>query len=77
MEVSFMSTITSFSVRSSGRNLALVRRPKATKKAAKAQVKVEKPAPEPVKNPTPTAAAARSDINDATVTITKVKRSDG
>jgi hypothetical protein len=76
MEVSFMSTITSFSVRSSGRNLALVRRPKAPKKVAKAQLKVEKPAPEPAKNPTPTTTPSRPDSNDATVTITKVKRSD-
>jgi hypothetical protein len=64
-----MSTITSFSVRSSGRNLALVRRPKAPKKVAKAQLKVEKPAPEPAKNPTPTTSARRPDTNDATVTV--------
>jgi len=64
-----LSTITRFSVRSSGRDISLVRRPAP---ASKAKPKVEKAAPEPKKTPLPATTKPAPESNDADVTTTDV-----
>lgn len=65
------STVRTFNVRSSGRDLAAVRRPRIVNVSlpAKGDVDTEAPAPEPKKNAEPKASAAKPAKNDATVKV--------